>query len=266
MTTSTADGQGNAAAARQASGQTASARDLVRVRASTDPAVESVIYWKGEVYGWQPGAGPHHLFGFEGLNVARGREVDAGWQLLTREAAAYLDPITRTVLDRWDNPFTGHTVDVQHVAHDPANITLRMPTVPMLRIGEHVVLTTDVLLAYPSPLPAAEFPENSADDTYRAMELFQLMCTSADLDSDAPSIPAALSWTRISPWLPWMAMGARPGGLVYHCAAIKLSSAQELPAALAQHAGPHYLHAPTDVDGPNQTSWTRFKAAERRTT
>jgi hypothetical protein len=43
--------------------------DFIRVRASTD-GTETISWWTGDVYGWEPDDGPHHLFGFEGLNVA----------------------------------------------------------------------------------------------------------------------------------------------------------------------------------------------------
>lgn len=231
-------------------------REFIRVRTSTDGS-ETVSWWTGDVYGWQQDDGPHHLFGFEGVNSARAVEVEGGWQLLTREAAIYLDPKTREAIDTWDNPFTGKTVDVMHVFNDPVNQRLPNFKVPTTRVGEQVVFNTDILLAYPSPLKVAEFPDNSASDTYRAMELFQFFASAAELESDLANVPSVFSWCRTSPWLPWMAMGQLQGGLVYHCRGGKVG---EVPERLRGLVGEHYLHAPTEFAGQNVTSWTAFKA------
>lgn len=228
--------------------------DFIRVRASLDGA-ETVSWWTGDVYGWQDDDGPHHLFGFEGVNVARAVETDGGWQLLTREAATYLDPKTREIIDTWDNPFTGRQVEVQHVFNDPVNQRLGGYPVPTTRVGDQVVFNADVRLAYPSPLKVADYPENSASDTYRAMELFQFFASASDLESGAADVPSVFSWCRVSPWLPWMAMAQRPGALVYHCRGGKTT---DVPERLRAHVGEHFLHAPTEWTAPNMTSWTAF--------
>ncbi|MEU6998486.1 DUF1838 family protein [Nonomuraea sp. NPDC046570] len=233
-------------------------RDFVRVRAAADGS-EAVSWWTGDVYGWQQDDGPHHLFGFEGVNVARAVQTDGGWELLTREAAIYLDPKSREVLQVWDNPFTGAAVEVMHVFNDPANQRLRGPGVPITRLGDTVALNADVLLAYPSPLPVADYPDNSASDTYRAMELFQFFAPAAAFDGGGDSVPCAFSWCRVSPWLPWMAMGPRHGGLVYHCRGTKLASYAEVPERLRAHAGERYEHAPAEWSAPNESSWTAFR-------
>ncbi|MDR8411168.1 DUF1838 domain-containing protein [Nonomuraea sp. 3-1Str] len=230
-------------------------RDFVRVRAAADGA-ETISWWTGDVYGWRRDDGPHHLFGFEGLNVARAERGDAGWRLLTREAAAYLDPVTRDVLSTWDNPFTGESVEVRHVFNDPVNQPLGDRAVPFTRVGDQVVYNVDVRLAYPSPLPVADFPEHSAGDTYRAMELFQFFARAADLDSGVADVPCVFSWCRVSPWLPWMAMGQREGALVYHCRGGKVT---EVPGRLARFAGERFLRAPEAWSAPNMTSWTDFR-------
>ncbi|NUW46525.1 DUF1838 family protein [Nonomuraea rhodomycinica] len=231
-------------------------RDFVRVRAAADGA-ETISWWTGDVYGWRRDDGPHHLFGFEGLNVARAERDDSGgWRLLTREAAAYLDPVTREPLTTWDNPFTGEAVEVMHVFNDPVNQPLGDRPVPFTRVGDQVVHHVDVRLAYPSPLPVADFPGHSAGDTYRAMELFQFFSRAADLDTGAPDVPSHFSWCRVSPWLPWMAMGQREGALVYHCRGGKVS---EVPEWLAGFAGERFLRAPETWSAPNMTSWTAFR-------
>ena len=51
-------------------------------------------------------------------------EKGAGFKLVSREILLYKDPVTDEVLATWENPWTGETVDVLHVANDPVNFTM----------------------------------------------------------------------------------------------------------------------------------------------
>lgn len=234
-----------------------SVENLVRARACS-AGHEVVLWWTGDIYAWVDK--PQHLFGFVGMSAARAVRTDAGYQIRCQEIARYLDPHDRTILSQWANPFTEKTVDVMHVHNNPANIFVpHAAPVKQTKAGESMVFTVDVLLAYPSPLSVAEFPENSASDLYRAMELFQLFSPVAALDDPAQtSVPMALSWTRVSPWLPWMAMGQRDGALVFHCRGAK-SNRAEIPEQIADAAAS--IHAPDTWEQPNESSWTAFKKA-----
>lgn len=232
---------------------------LARTRASLDGS-EVTFWWTGDIYSWAPGEPYSHVFGFEGLNVARLEEdEEAGpgaYRLLTREAAFYLDVRTREILETWqDKP-------VIHVWNDPANQNLRPFPIPMTKLGDQVCFSLEIPLAYPSPLPVAHYPANSAEDTYKALELFQFFAPDTVLTTDAPSVPATMSWMRMSPWLPWMEQGQRPGGLTFHCRGRKLDSYAEVPdrtrAYIAAHH-PEFAHAPEKWTEPNETSWTYFR-------
>ena len=185
---------------------------LARIRAALD-GTPVTVWWTGDVYSRAPGQPHQHLFGFEGLNVARLVRVDGGYELLARECAFYLHPRSRDILERWHNPVTDADVDVVHIWNDPVNQRWLLDgprgrfRVPMTLLGDQVCINMDIPIAYPSPLPVADFPENSADDTYRALELFQFFAPVSVLADDAPAnVPHTLSWMRLSPWLPWMHM------------------------------------------------------------
>ncbi|GHB52922.1 hypothetical protein GCM10010347_23570 [Streptomyces cirratus] len=233
---------------------------LARTRASLDGG-EVTFWWTGDVHSWAPGEPYRHLFGFEGVNVARlaagEGEEEGTYRLLTREAAFYLDPRSREILETWEDK------PVVHVWNDPANQTWRPFPVPVTDLGDQVCFSLEIPLSYPSPLPVAQYPLNSADDTYRALELFQFFAPATALTTEAPSVPATMSWTRMSPWLPWMEQGARPGGLTFHCRGRKLASYEEAPertrAYIAAHH-PEFAHAPEKWTEPNETSWTYFRA------
>lgn len=246
---------------------------LVRTRAGTDGG-EYLTWWTGDAYAQHPDADSRHLFGFVGFNVARAVDVDGGYDLLTREAAFYLDPRSRQILQQWQDPDTGRTVDVQHVFNDPVNqrFRLSMPWgpwhAPYTDLGGQIAFNMDIPISAPSVLPVADWPENSADDTYRAMELFQFFAPRAELlETDAPSVPCTLSWVRTSPWLPWMCRGQRPGGMLFHCRGGKLDSFDALPADVRDYVdehAPEYRHPPTEWTAPNETSWTAFKKVAER--
>src|SRR5207249_5778164 len=98
---------------------------FVKTRASLDGS-DVVTRFAGEVFAWMPGGKSAHLFGIDGYNVARAVEVDGGFDLLTREAVFYLDPRSREVLRKWENPFTEEAVEVVHIWNDPVNQRWRL--------------------------------------------------------------------------------------------------------------------------------------------
>ncbi|MFD3327428.1 DUF1838 family protein [Streptomyces sp. NPDC058701] len=238
-------------------------RAFVRTRASLDGA-EVFFWWTGDVYSWAPVEPYRRVFGFEGINAARLTEDEetGGYRLLTREAAFYLDPLSREILETWEDK------PVVHVWNDPANQRLRPFPMPVTSLGDQVCFSLEIPLAHPSPLPVAEFPANSADDTYRALELFQFFAPASVLDAgagpdaDAVSVPATMSWMRMSPYLPWMEQAQRPGGLAFHCRGRKLGAYAEVPERTREYIAAHhpeYAHAPEQWTEPNETSWTYFR-------
>lgn len=251
----------------------ASLRAFVKARASLD-GTDSVTHFGGNVHAWMPGGAQRHLFAFDGYNIARAVEADGGYDLLTREAAFYLDPQTRETLEEWTNPFTEERVKVVHIWNDPVNQRLRTggprPFRPgITELDVTVVFNADILLAYPSPLPRAEFPDNSQDDLYQAVELFQFFAERAALeDPEVASAPCLVSWTRLAPWLPFMRMADRPGQLIYHCRGMKLQGGYpDLPEHIRAYVEANddsYTTAPSEFTEPNETSWTYFRKLAAR--
>lgn len=241
---------------------------LARTRADLSGR-ETTVWWTGDVYVNAPGEPYRHLFGFEGINVSRLVPTEEGYDLLAREIALYQDLRSRQVLETWANPWTEEEVTVRHVTNDPVNQRWTLETrwgpfrVPTTRLGDRICFNLDIPLAYPSPLPTARFPDHSADDTYRALELFQFFAsTSALADPARTSVPCELSWVRAAPWLPWMRMGSRPGGLVFHTRGMKLASYDDVPAPFREYVAarhPEYATAPEAWSEPNETSWTWFR-------
>ncbi len=247
-------------------------QNFMRVRG--DASGNEVLYhWTGTVYSFVPGQRKRELFAFEGFNIAKTIPGENGFQLLTREAAFFLDPQSGEILSTWRNPFTDATVDVVQIWNDPVNQDLTfdqeyLPYIsrilPVEDLGDQLAYYMDIFPFYDSPLTRRDYGDFAQSDTYQAAEFFQFFVDKSDLaNQELTTVPTTISWTRISPWMPFMRMGDRPGNLVFVCRGRKLEGGFEaLPAKIKDYVmanGPQFAEAPTEFLSPNETSWTYFK-------
>lgn len=233
-----------------------------------------VWYWKGEVFSRKVGEADKKLFNVEGINVRTcGKVSDPkrgdGVRSVSREILLYLDPKTNQVLSKWNNPWTGQTVDVLHIANDPVNGEF-WPTnrdgSPFKFNGEIIAdkwfLTTTVPLFYKNPL-AGDYQEE-AGGQYHATEMFNFMGEASDLtDPKINSADAKIGWVRLSDFLPWMKMGSREGVLYFHTAGTKLHNwdavSETMKSEVAKYYPEYRTPPPLDDKRPNETSWTYYK-------
>lgn len=233
-----------------------------------------VFYWEGDVYSRRIGERDKKLFSVEGMNIRQcGAHEDdafgAGAKTTSREILLYLDPETKEVLTDWENPWTGETVDVLHVANDPVNGGFY----PVDRSGEPTQWQGVVLgdqwsinftipLYYPNPLASGY--QDAVGPPYHATEMFSFFGgVDALTDPDVNNIPTAINWVRLSQWLPWMKMGAREGVLYFSTTGRKLDNfdqmSETMKAEIAAHY-PEYASAPPLDDArANMTSWKYYK-------
>ncbi len=250
-------------AAAPAVASAASVEDLVRVRCATD-GHDTFFVFSGTVHALGLEPRPRHLFDLVGMNVARcGRNADGGWYLTSRELMLYVDPATGRRLDRWTSPYTGEKLPVVHVANSPVQAP-RLGAPHLDHAGSVATFSIDVFPTYPSPLRAnADLRRFSAGDTYASSESFTFSFEARALGRTSPSVTdVALGWHRVGPALPWMALGERPGVLVYHARGRRVATLAELPAILRDEISvrlPRFARAPRCLlEQPNQTSWTYF--------
>ena len=251
---------------------------FIKVRGSLDPDEEVIFYANGTIYGFVAGERDKPLMGYEMYNIGRSvKKGDYSYELLTNEVLLYTDLKTGEVLEQFENPYTGETVDVTHVWNSPVNQKQELQGkygpwgVNHNKYGDDVIcMNADIFLAYPSPLTISEYPENAQSDLYEASELFQFFFSEKQMnDPEVMSVDCSISWTRLGPWLPWMKMGQREGLLVYNGAGYKLSEKNfnNMPQVLREYVmahQPNYRHAPTEYTSPNETSWTYFKKLNPR--
>lgn len=234
---------------------------------------ECVYYWTGKVYSFIPGEKRMELFDFEGYNIIRTVVTEQGFKLLSREAAFFKDPRTSEILESWRNLFTGNTVPVVHVFNDPVNQEISftddfLPYVhqvlPSTDLGNTLVFNMDIFPFYPNPLNTRDHGEYVRSDTYQAAEFFQYFVSKDALsDESLSSVPADISWTRISPWMPFMRMADRAGNLIFVCRGKKQEGGfKGLPQHIQDYVLAHepaFVSAPREWSEPNETSWTYFK-------
>ena len=192
-----------------------------------------------------------------------------GYRLVSRELMFYLDPKTGELLKTWDNPWTGKTVDVIHVANDPVN---SRPTFPKNDKGEpfkfegrvehgRVLMAVEAPLFYRNAL-GGDY-QDYAGNQYHAMEIFDFVIDADDLLARKATAQPAVAWVRISDWLPWMQMNSRAGNLVFNAVGQTVPGVDALPPVLKAQIDGEYKAwrspPPVDDSRPNETSWTYFK-------
>ena len=228
--------------------------------------------WQGKAYSRVPGERDRHLFNLIGVNTRQCADVQdpdkgEGFRSVSREVMLYLDPETGALLDQWENPWTGQTVEVLHVANDPVNMRApRFATdggeMKQRRYGDLLVSASEVPLFYDNPL-GGDF-QDYVGGTYHAMEIFDTFYPADELlDSKRRLERSWIAWIRVAQWLPWMEMGSRPGLMVFNATGSSTFERGSIPEPLRsvlKDRYPSYFEPPPlDDPRPNETSWTVFR-------
>lgn len=235
----------------------------------------------GQAWGWVPNDKNYLLFNTYGIGCSRLEfsPQENGFRLYHREVLYYLDPKSGEVLQTWQNPMTGQTVEVLHIMNDPVNRLYPLsggrfaPPYPHTVVGDDLVFQLDVLRAEPMPMPRAQYPLHAQQDVYQSGELWAIQGRVSEInDPKVTSASCHTAWARIGMWLPFMEMGNRPGQMVYHSQSFKLKNgAAGLPPKIREYTEknhPKYLEAPQEWLGltQNENTWTYSKKVidERR--
>ncbi|MEM9234458.1 MAG: DUF1838 family protein [Pseudomonadota bacterium] len=248
-----------------------------KIQCSTVDNEPAVYWWHGVAYGRRQGERDTHLFDVEGMNIracsAISDDNGDGFALVSREILLYKDKETGEVLSTWDNPWTGESVDVMHVANDPVNFEMYEtgrdgnPATWRGEVGEDGSwwYRSTFPLWYPNPLGGAYQAEIGG--TYHATELFNFFGRTDDLfDENTTTAKETVGWSRMSDWLPWMNMNGREGIIYMHTAGYKLTSFGDLSDTMKEQIAtyyPEYDQAPPQGDPrDNMTSWKYYKGVK----
>jgi len=246
-----------------------------KIQCSLEDAKPVVYTWSGRAYARVPGERDRHLFNLLGMNIRQCGAIEdpdrgEGYRLVSREIMLYLDPKTNEVMRQWDNPWSGETVEVIHVANDPVNgrpsfgrdqdgntMPLRMD-----EINGTWLMNIEVPLFYTNAL-GGDY-QKYVGGTYHATEIFDFNGDMAELlDASLPEAYPIVSWVRLSQWLPWMEMNGRAGMMYFNAMGKKLESfdqlADTMKAEIAAHYPEYVAPPPLDDQRRNETSWTYMK-------
>lgn len=256
-----------------------------RIQGDLNPENERIGYAAGEVHAVRDGEAVKPLCGFETFLATRlVPQEDGTIRRLNKEVIFYTDlnrdPGQRRMIDEWKNPWTGEEVKVVHVANDPFNYTIseflilkpedfpdsdkapeprKIPLLfPWKRVGDKLVLETDMHLNYPNALQPDKWPRESSGKMARVSEIFRYWVDVKDVENPKlTAVPYVGTWIRLTPWLPWMLMGQQQG----HCMYVGLMTAGSTWDIVPQHVRdfakeryPHMLSAPTEDYGPSISS------------
>jgi hypothetical protein len=247
-------------------------------------------WYAGSVMGVRENEKIKPLMNFEGFSCARLLDNgDGSYQKLLRELVFYKDLRTGKILETFENPYTGETVRVVPVANDPFNHLIEQyypkgpsygglnkleekPRVPLrfpwyITREDTVVLATDIHLLYPSALQPDKWPRESSGPMNRVSEMFRYVIRREELENpDITSVTYTGTWSRITPWLPWMLMGQAPGHITYYGAMggfDDLSMVSPEVLAYAEKHYPKYFDAPTELVEPSLSSLENYARTEK---
>ncbi len=180
------------------------------------------------------------VFGYTGTGVLQSRIAENGdLQVKSRETGYFTDLYTGDILEQWDNPWTGETVDVYHFYNDVligrigpeipeflmgadnesktlmnegtvfADKNGKYPFVlPFQQYGDELMLAWDYTHEYANPVSPEGWPRSSTGPRISPSEHFTMYVSKRELeDRDIPSARMRAGFSRISQWWPFMKMG-----------------------------------------------------------
>jgi hypothetical protein len=261
-----------------------------RLDADVAPGAEKCGWIRGKAFGVRDNEAVRPLFNVEGFSFVRiNRQPDGSWRRLLREIVFYRDINTNEILTEWTNPYTNEKVKVVPIANDPFNFTIsefvpEPPSYGGLQKAKHdpkpflqdwqygpdgtMILNTGIDMIYPNALQPDKWPRESSGYMNRVSEQFLYVVKKADVENpNLTHIPHIGSWSRVTPWLPWMLMGQAPGHMTYFTHFSTIPEGEKgLPkdlVAAARAMGEKWLHAPETDYGPSLSSLENYAREQK---
>ena len=262
---------------------------MARVQGSLNVGETKYGWFSGNVMGVRDNEPLRDLFKFEGFSCAKLIELeDGGYQKVLREVGFYIDHETGEILEEYDNPYTGEKVRVVPIANDPFNGKIQeyfppppsfgglnesaeMPKIPyilpwMIR-GNMAQLERHIHLYYPSALKPEEWPRENHGPMTRVTEIYMYQIPYDDLQNeDIASVEYHGTWSRVTPWLPWMLMDNAPGHCYYECYMGAVNSLDDINPKMVDYASkyyPKYLEAPAEFEEPSLSSLENYSREQQ---
>ena len=221
-------------------GPTEAMETWIRLKADTAGSVtyEWVV---GAAYGIPDDAAGRRLFDIESLTVRQVRPLEpVGYEERSYSCRLYRDAQTGEYIDRFLNPFTGATVELQGrcspgpiIQYTPEkveliadwNLTSTALGVPMtlqvIEAGDQLLVRRDAF---------SEFVAPGSDEVRRELSIDSFKTSAADFaDPDITSLPAVYTWTSLAQWMRILDMQDVPGRMLWSINGRKFMNKDELP-------------------------------------
>lgn len=201
----------------------------VRMRNRGD-GQKSYTRYSGTFFGKIEGEVAVLLMGIEGMSWGKCElQPDGSYLYSMQEAGYHTDLETRTVIDEYDNPLNGLTVQPRHyrsgqsstfrpdsvipiIERRPPGLEYRGVISPATVIGNSVWCSEDLFVKFPNPKERYE-DEREWSGPYRiSNSLATHSVALSDLeDLDQPYVQSTMAYTTMNSWRGWMLMGQTPG-------------------------------------------------------
>jgi len=244
----------------------------VRLDGNLDESKEKFGSATGIVAAVRPGEAVRDLFGYEVFSAGRIRKQPNGtYRFLHRETIYYTDLKSGEILFEYANPYTGETVKVVDVANDPWDEVIepyqplapsyggliketvsRKPFLMNWSVGQNgmAIGQLHVNLYYPARLQPDKWPRESSGKMNQVSESYVYFAPLADLQNPKlTSVENNGTWSRVTPWLPWMLMGQAPGHILYNGITANFDDINRVKRNVLDHTAkyhPQMMHAPTE--------------------
>ncbi|MEM6832386.1 MAG: DUF1838 family protein [Pseudomonadota bacterium] len=257
-----------------------------KLMANLDMESTKFGWGEGIVQGVRPGEAVRDLVGFLLLSTAKfipyqGPELPegyVGYSKVLREIGLYTDLETGEVLEEWTNPYFNEKQKVVPIANDPFNnhVTPFKPKGPAYgglrkeeqkydplvldwkRKGDDLLLHRYINLWYPNALQPSKWKRESSGEFNQVTEHFLFNINWADMQNpEKTSVEYHGTWSRTTPWLPWMLMGPTPGHCQYNIfmgAVDDINKVNPKTLEYVEAKYPKYLVAPDVWEEPSLSS------------
>lgn len=254
-----------------------------RLAGNTDMRSTKYGWYTGIVQGVRPGEAVRDLIGFTGFSCAKlmpNDGGDPGYKKVLREVGYYTDLRSGEIIEEWVNPYFNETVKIVPIANDPFNHTITdfypappsygglnqaaPPKIPMLldfkRRRDTLNWFSHINLFYPSALQPDKWPRESGGPFSQVTETFLYQIDwEAMQDPSRTSVEYTGTWSRITPWLPWMLMGPTPGNCNYSCFMGAVDDINQIDRKVLDYTQKHF---PKFMEAPSEWSDTSLSSLE----
>jgi hypothetical protein len=195
----------------------------IKLRGST---VQETVFqeYEGDIFMVANNEVPVPMAGFRGIQKSHWRpHADGGYANDDYDLGVYVDYETREILEHWDNPLTGKTVEVVHYRGGPSGGHFRVGSASgdvygdlagrWSVVGDQLWHTSSYSSSRRNPMQPDAWPQASSGEMILGSMSLSFAGRVDDVrNPDLHQAPAMQVWTNTwSSWMPWMEMGQRPG-------------------------------------------------------